>query len=95
MLAYIESRTGLSRGDRVWQLGFGSGFKCNSAIWRARSAIREQHDAWRGFDVEEMWASLAASDEAYARQQAAKKAATAKAAPESAASAVQVTARAH
>lgn len=24
----------VKKGDKIWQLGFGSGFKCNSAIWR-------------------------------------------------------------
>jgi len=31
---YCEQNRGVSKGERVWQLGFGSGFKCNSAIWR-------------------------------------------------------------
>ena len=31
--SYIETFQGVKKGDRVWQLGFGSGFKCCSAVW--------------------------------------------------------------
>jgi 3-ketoacyl-CoA synthase len=34
-LAYAEAKGRVKRGNRVWQIGFGSGFKCNSAVWRA------------------------------------------------------------
>ncbi|KAK9841805.1 hypothetical protein WJX81_004266 [Elliptochloris bilobata] len=46
VLANIETMQGVHRGDRVWQLAFGSGFKCNSAVWRARRAVRTQHEAF-------------------------------------------------
>jgi 3-ketoacyl-CoA synthase len=54
VLAYIETFRGVKRGDRVWQLGFGSGFKCNSAVWKANRAVRDRHAAWEGFDVDHM-----------------------------------------
>jgi hypothetical protein len=28
------------------QIAFGSGFKCNSAVWRALRPINDRHDAW-------------------------------------------------
>jgi 3-ketoacyl-CoA synthase len=34
-LQYIENSGRVLRGDRVWQIAFGSGFKCNSAVWEA------------------------------------------------------------
>ena len=34
-LAYAEAKGRVKRGDRVWQIAFGSGFKCTSLIWEA------------------------------------------------------------
>lgn len=49
-LAYVEACQGVAPGDRAWQVGFGSGFKCNSVVWRAlRHVDGEQHHAWNSF----------------------------------------------
>ncbi|KAK4755548.1 hypothetical protein SAY87_009305 [Trapa incisa] len=34
-LAYIEAKGRMKKGNMVWQMAYGSGFKCNSLIWRA------------------------------------------------------------
>ncbi|XP_002963631.2 3-ketoacyl-CoA synthase 4 isoform X2 [Selaginella moellendorffii] len=39
-LAYIEAKGRMRKGNRVWQIAFGSGFKCNSAVWRALRTIK-------------------------------------------------------
>ncbi|KAF6997241.1 hypothetical protein CFC21_013486 [Triticum aestivum] len=38
-LAYCEAKGRIKRGDRVWQIAFGSGFKCNSAVWKALRTV--------------------------------------------------------
>ncbi|KZV17110.1 3-ketoacyl-CoA synthase 6 [Dorcoceras hygrometricum] len=46
-LSYIENKGRMKKGDRVWQIAFGSGFKCNSAIWKCNRTIKKPSDgAW-------------------------------------------------
>ncbi|MFS7981445.1 putative very-long-chain 3-oxoacyl-CoA synthase [Helianthus anomalus] len=40
-LAYLEAKGRIKRGDRIWQLSFGSGFKCNSAVWKSVRNIKK------------------------------------------------------
>lgn len=34
-LAYIEAKCKVKKENRMWQIAFGSGFKCNNAVWKA------------------------------------------------------------
>lgn len=33
-MQYHENHSDMKSGDRCWQIAFGSGFKCNSAVWQ-------------------------------------------------------------
>lgn len=44
-LAYIEAKGRMCRGHRVWQIAFGSGFKCNSAVWQALRNVKPSPDS--------------------------------------------------
>ena len=54
VLAYLETFPGVRRGARIWQMGFGSGFKCNSAVWKSLRNIKDPHRAWEGFQVQQL-----------------------------------------
>ncbi|KAK6161097.1 hypothetical protein DH2020_004478 [Rehmannia glutinosa] len=46
-LSYIEAKGRMRRGDTVWQIAFGSGFKCNSAVWKCVCNIQtDEANVW-------------------------------------------------
>lgn len=46
-LAYTEAKGRMRKGHRVWQIAFGSGFKCNSAVWQAlRTVTPSPNSPW-------------------------------------------------
>ena len=45
-MAHAEHVAGIRKGDKLWQLGLGGGFKCTSAVWKATRAINERHPCW-------------------------------------------------
>ncbi|KAI9082264.1 hypothetical protein K1719_019968 [Acacia pycnantha] len=61
-LAYCEAKGRIKKGDKIWQLQYGSGFKCNSAVWVALSNVEvaSLKNAWTD-DIHEFPVNVVAS----------------------------------
>uniref|UniRef100_A0ACD6AJA7 Uncharacterized protein n=1 Tax=Avena sativa TaxID=4498 RepID=A0ACD6AJA7_AVESA len=45
-LAYSEAKGRIKKGGRVWMIGFGSGYKCISAVWKCIKPVQDVDRAW-------------------------------------------------
>ncbi|KAL6765115.1 FAE1/Type III polyketide synthase-like protein-domain-containing protein, partial [Haematococcus lacustris] len=45
-LSYVETVRGVNKGDKVMQVGVGSGIKCGVNVWKALRDVKEVHEVW-------------------------------------------------
>uniref|UniRef100_A0ACD6AJ94 Uncharacterized protein n=1 Tax=Avena sativa TaxID=4498 RepID=A0ACD6AJ94_AVESA len=45
-LAYIDAKGQIKKGERVWMIGFGSGYKCISVVWKCIRPTQHADMAW-------------------------------------------------
>jgi 3-ketoacyl-CoA synthase len=45
-MEYVFNHMDLHRGQRILQVAFGSGFKCNTAVWLCLNKRRNNSDSY-------------------------------------------------
>ncbi|CAI9778794.1 unnamed protein product [Fraxinus pennsylvanica] len=49
VLAYMQAKNRLKKGNKVFMISFGAGFKCNSCLWEVMKDLDQDGNVWKEF----------------------------------------------
>ncbi|XP_071686744.1 3-ketoacyl-CoA synthase 12-like [Rutidosis leptorrhynchoides] len=52
VLGYMESKKRLRKGDKLFMISFGAGFKCNSCLWEVVRDLEGIENVWKECNIE-------------------------------------------
>ncbi|KAK9065901.1 hypothetical protein SSX86_015303 [Deinandra increscens subsp. villosa] len=53
VLGYMEAKKRLKKGDKLFMISFGAGFKCNSCLWEVVRDLEGEGNVWNECNIED------------------------------------------
>ncbi|KAL8225187.1 hypothetical protein R6Q57_017744 [Mikania cordata] len=53
VLGYMETKKRLKKGDKLFMISFGAGFKCNSCLWEVVRDLEGEGNVWNECNIED------------------------------------------
>ncbi|KVH88477.1 3-ketoacyl-CoA synthase 12-like [Cynara cardunculus var. scolymus] len=52
VLGYMEAKKRLKKGEKLFMISFGAGFKCNSCLWEVMGDLEGEENVWKECNIE-------------------------------------------